>query len=50
MIARIRQVVLLFVVQAFAANEDLEFTSHGVVLSGTLVMPQDQPVRVRGTV
>src|SRR5205085_9465848 len=32
-------------VPAFAANEDLEFTSHGVVLSGTLVMPQDQPVR-----
>lgn len=36
---------LLFGVPAFAATEDLEFTSHGVSLSGSLVIPRDQPVR-----
>ncbi len=38
-------VFLLFGAPAFAATEDLEFTSHGVSLSGSLVIPQDRPVR-----
>ncbi len=38
-------VFLLFGAPAFAATEDLEFISHGVSLSGSLVIPQDQPVR-----
>lgn len=38
-------VVLLFCLPAFPATEELEFTSHGVTLSGSLVLPADQPTR-----
>jgi pimeloyl-ACP methyl ester carboxylesterase len=38
-------VLLLVCVPAFPATEDIEFISHGAALSGTVVIPDDQPVR-----
>jgi pimeloyl-ACP methyl ester carboxylesterase len=36
---------LLFCMPAFPDTHDLEFMSHGVTLSGSIVIPQGQPVR-----
>jgi len=38
--------VLLLCAPAFPAVEDISFTSHGATLSGSLVLPEDQPIRV----
>jgi uncharacterized protein len=37
--------VLLWCAPAFPAVEDISFTSHGATLSGSLVLPEDQPIR-----